>query len=97
MPKQITIPRSLFLLLVAAPLLLGARAMTDHSKARSFVPGIFSAGNRILDDKQRDFDVIRVDGDWAQIKLRAYGTVLSPGGNREVWLHIPTNNVYTQQ
>ena len=97
MPKQITIPRSLFLLLVAAPLLLGARAMTGHHQAGSFVPAIFSSGSRILDDKQRDFDVIRVDGDWAQIRLRAYGTTLSPGGNREVWLHIPTNNMYTQQ
>jgi len=32
MPKQITIPRSLFLLLVAAPPLLGAQAMTGKQR-----------------------------------------------------------------
>lgn len=95
MRKHISIPRSVFVLLVAAPLLLGARAVASHLTP-SVAPAIFSAGNRVRDDKQREFDIIRVDGEWAQIRLRSNGptTILS---QPVIWLHIPTNNMYTLQ
>ena len=95
MSTSITIPRPLFILLVAAPLLLGARVATTH-QAQGFVPPIFSPGNRIRDDKQREFDVIQVDGDWAQIRLRSNAGLASLGGG-DAWLYIPTNNMYTLQ
>lgn len=94
MPKHISIPRSLFILLVAAPLLLGAWTVASRPSSVA-LPAMFRAGIRIRDDKQREFDIIRVEGDWAEIKLRTNGTLTS--GIGDVWLHIPTNNMYTQQ